>query len=243
MTKKKIDIKNRVLVFGSSGDIGIEICKFFLKKNFYVYFVCRNKKSYLETKNKISTYSRSFKTQQYEGLICDVFNEISLGNIIKKIIKTGSLEVIVNSIGVFGYDEIKKFNKSKLFEFIKINTLPTILINKLILKFHKKKKKIKIISIGSSSAYEGFEKTISYSASKHALLSSIKSINKETYNKGIFNTLVNPGSVKSRMGKKIKNQKYSSFINPTDLAEFVYNVSKVNSPGIIEDIFYKRIIK
>ena len=235
---------SKVLIFGSSGDVGIEICKYFLKKNFYVYFACSSKKSHINTKNKLFTFSKSLKSQQFNGLICDVSKENSLEKVIKKVLKKGSIDVVVNSIGVFSYDSVLKFKKEEFIDFIKLNTLPTILINKFILKYNKQnKKKINVLTIGSSSAYDGFEKTISYSASKHALLSAIKSINKETYNHKIFNTLVNPGSIKSRMGKKIKNQKYSTFINPTEIAEFVYSLSKINPPGIVEDVFYKRIIK
>lgn len=235
---------SKILIFGSSGDVGIEICKLFLKKNFYVYFTCSNKKSYTNTKKKLVTFSKSLISQKFSGLICDVSKENSLEKVIRKVLKKNSIDVVVNSIGVFSYDSILKYKKEELMEFIKLNTLPTILINKFILKYNKQnKKKINILTIGSSSAYDGFEKTISYSASKHALLSAIKSINKETYNHNIFNTLVNPSSIKSKMGKKIKNQKYSTFINASAIAEFVYSLSKINPPGIVEDVFYKRIIK
>tara|TARA_B100001769_G_C22060215_1_gene570204 strand:+ start:63 stop:791 length:729 start_codon:yes stop_codon:yes gene_type:complete len=235
---------NKVLIFGSSGDIGIEICKIYLKNNFNVCYVCRDKNSYKKIYNKLFLFSKKLQRNSFEGIISKKLNETALIKILKKADKNQPLRVIVNSIGVFGYDEIVKFNTNKFLEFIKINTMPTILLNKILMKIRYKKRYVtNILTIGSSLAYEGFEKTISYSASKHALLSSIKSINKETYKNKIFNTLINPGSVKSRMGRKIKNQLYSSFINPADVAELVYGISMIKSPGIIEDVFYKRIIK
>ena len=62
-----------------------------------------------------------------------------------------------------------------------------------------------IISIGSSSSYNGFQNTISYCSSKHGLLGAVRSINAECNKDKIFNTCVSMGSMQTNMGKvKIK---------------------------------------
>ena len=138
---------------------------------------------------------------------------------------------------------IASISLKKLTEIFKINTIPTILISKYTSVYKKKTDKIGIFSIGSSSSYDGFYKTIAYCASKHALLGAIKSLNKELIKKNIYNVNINPGSIKTKMGKKVKNQKYSEFISPVSIANFIFDLSKLKEPAFIEDVFLKRIVK
>ena len=103
--------------------------------------------------------------------------------------------------------------------------------------------KIKVLSIGSSSSYDGFNKTIAYCASKHALLGAVRSLNKELIKKNIYNLNINPGSIKTKMGKKVKNQKFSEFISPASIANFIFDLSNLQQPAFIEDVYLKRIVK
>ena len=62
-----------------------------------------------------------------------------------------------------------------------VNIFATVLINKYI-EFNKPNSKwVKIITCGSSSAIIGAKDTISYCASKHALIGAIKSLNQTVY--------------------------------------------------------------
>ena len=103
-----------------------------------------------------------------------------------------------------------------------------------------KNKKILIISIGSSSSYNGFENTISYCSSKHGLLGAVRSINAECNKNKIFNTCVSMGSMKTNMGKKVKNQNFKHFINPEKIAKYIYEISLSDAEAYVEDIFFKR---
>lgn len=47
----------------------------------------------------------------------------------------------------------------------------------------------------------------------HALLGSVKSINLELNQKNIWNVLVNSGTIKNKMGIKIKNINKETLIN------------------------------
>ncbi len=97
-----------------------------------------------------------------------------------------------------------------------------------------------IISLGSSSSYEGFKNTTIYCATKHALLGAIKSINNEKIKENIVNINLNPGSIKTKMGKKVKNQNYADFINPKELAEFILSISKIGDSFFFDDLKIKR---
>ena len=45
------------------------------------------------------------------------------------------------------------------------------------------------------------------------------------------------------MGKKVRNQKFSEFISPNTIADFIFDISKLKNPAFIEDIFLRRLVK
>jgi len=178
-----------------------------------------------------------------KGLYCDASKEKDINKVIKFFFRQNSKKrIIINCIGSFDYDGINSINSEKLSKTFIINTIPTILISKYISLYKLRNEKIKIYSIGSSSSYDGFDKTIAYCSSKHALLGAIRSLNKELIKKKIFNINVNPGSIKTKMGRKVRNQKFSKFISPENIANFIYDISKLEEPAFIEDVFLKRLI-
>ena len=227
---------NKIFIFGGSGGIGFEICKKFINEGFDVFF---SSTSAIKIKKVISKIKAVKKEAKIFGIKCDIIKESDIKKTSLFIIKN-NIHVIVNSIGYFGYDDTIKVNQSDLINYFKINTIPSIIINKFISKFKKENSKKTIISIGSSSSYDGFANTISYCASKHALIGAIRSINKENVKKKIINICINPGSVKTKMGKKIRKQKYNTFIDPYQISEFIFNLTKVGNSFFVEDVWLKR---
>ena len=84
----------------------------------------------------------------------------------------------------------------------------------------KKKKKGVIFNIGSSSAYDCSKETSIYCSTKHALLGMSKAFNTELQSHGVRSIFIAPGSMKTSMGRKVKNQDNSR------LKYFVWNTSK-----------------
>lgn len=235
------NIRKSVLVFAGTGGLGLEICKKFLSEDFDVYFTS-------QSRSKVSNTLKLIKTDDlgnnFEGFICSASKEENIKNIIKKFFqKKNSERIIVNCIGSFQYDGVKQLTLNKLSETFIVNTIPTILISKYTSIYKSKNEKIKVLSIGSSSSYDGFNKTIAYCASKHALLGAVRSLNKELIKKNIYNLNINPGSIKTKMGKKVKNQKFSEFISPASIANFIFDLSNLQQPAFIEDVYLKRIVK
>ena len=97
--------------------------------------------------------------------------------------------------------------------------------------------------MGSTSAYEGFKNTVYYCAAKHALVGAVKSMNKETVKKNMINYLVSMGSMKTKMGKKLKNQSYKNFLDPKKVADLIINLAFLKINGYTEEVLIKRIIK
>ena len=235
------NVKNSVLIFAGSGGLGLEICKKFLFEGFNVYFTSQNKTKINQT---INFLKKNNSDNIIKDIVCNNTNENNIKTCVKNFFKQGNKQsIIVNCIGSFGYDGVSLLNYNKLSDVFKINTFPTIIINKYCSIYKKKNYKITIFSIGSSSSYDGFDKTIAYCASKHALLGAIRSLNKELIRKNIFNININPGSIKTKMGKKVRKQNYSKFILPNSVADFIFNLSQLKEPAFIEDVFLKRVIK
>jgi short-subunit dehydrogenase len=230
--------KKGVLIYGGTGGIGLEVCKKFASENFEIFLTFRSSSKLKLTKFLIK---KLHPNVNITGIKCDVTNEKDIINC-AKITKRKNINYIINCVGFFEYDGYKKTTVKNLIKNFTINTLPTILINKHIDYYKTKTSKLFIITVGSSSCYDGFFQTISYCSSKHALLGAIRSINKELINKNILNICVNPGSVKTKMGKKIKNQNYQSFIDAKEIAFFIFGLIKLNSIAYVEDIWIKRQI-
>ena len=116
-----------------------------------------------------------------------------------------------------------------------------MLIIKEFLSNMKAKKWGRIVNIGSSSSYAGFAKTVVYCTAKHALLGFSRSINEEFKSYGIRSYIFSPGSIKTKMGKLVKKQKYKDFIEPNELSSLILSIIKQNNNMITEEIKINRI--
>ena len=121
--------------------------------------------------------------------------------------------------------------------------ISSIIITSKLIKFKNKKNILKIFHIGSSSSYDGFPNTTYYCAAKHALVGAIKSMNKETIKNNTINYLVSMGSMKTAMGKKVRNQNYKKFLQTNKVSEFIINLAFLNINGYTEEVLIKRFIK
>ena len=63
---------------------------------------------------------------------------------------------------------------------------------------------------------------------------------KKFYNKGFRSIFAAPGSIQTKMGKKVKNQKYSTFIEPENLADFLISLILQNENMIINEVSINR---
>ncbi len=229
--------KKTIVIFGGSGGIGFEATKYFFKKG-YNLVVTYNKNPKLiknfiskkkEQQNKIFTFK------------CSFFNQNSIKKTIKFAFKQNhEVSCVINCVGIFEYDNFKSFNYKKISDIFKINTFSLISINQAILKNKKLKQIIKVISIGSSSAIDGFKDTFTYCGSKHALLGIIKSLNETITKKNIFNYCLNLGSIKNKMGKKVRGGEFRKFIQSESVVKSLQFLIDIELPAFPEEIFLKR---
>lgn len=172
-------------------------------------------------------------------IISDLSTEKGLNKIIttfNKQKKIKFIDVLVNSAANFDVKKIEKVTYRNLKDDFHINVFTPFILSKFFgLKMRRKKQGI-IFNIGSSSSYESAKETSVYSSTKHALLGMSRAFHKEWRSSGVRSILIAPGSMKTRMGKKVKNQKYSTFIEPKNLADFLISLILQNENMIINEV-------
>ena len=227
---------NTAIGFGGEGDVGTDIVKDLLKKN-YKLIVSYKTQALSNLKKKFKYYNQNNIFFKY----CDFANEKSIKGIIKfSKKKIGEPDLVINAVGIFYYENLLKFSYNKIIEIFKINCFSILAINKELISIKKNKKLTKIISLGSSSALDGFADTFSYCGSKHALLGIIKSLNKTKKNKNILNYCLNVGSIKNSMGKKVISKDFNKFIDQKSVVQSISYICSTNLPAFPEEIFLKR---
>lgn len=193
-------MKNKcVLILGGSSDIGIELTKKYLSKNWQV--ICHyNKKNINEFDKLKKDYPNKLKT-----LKADFTSESSIKKVIKFVSKE-NIESMVNLVGYLDNISFKNTNLKSLLKSLQINSIAPLLIQKSILKKMINKKFGRILHASSIGVkYGGGEHTFNYSYSKHAL----EYIPRYVKNLTQFNILSNTlriGAVNTKLHKKIKNK-------------------------------------
>ena len=106
----------------------------------------------------------------------------------------------------------------------------------------KKKQWGRIVNLGSSSSYSGFKNGSIYCTSKHAILGFSRSLHSELKEDNIRVFCISPGSVKTKMAKKSKDQNFETFLNPKQVAEFIVHAISYDNEMIADEIRLNRMI-
>jgi len=155
--------------------------------------------------------------------------------------KLGSVDILVNCAGVF---TVKPLSKSSIEDFedcFNVNVKAPFLFSKEFIKDMSKNKWGRIVNIGSSSAYSGFKNTSVYCSSKHALLGLSRALYDEYREDNVRTFCFSPGSIKTEMGKKVKNQDFSTFIDPREIAKYIAFTIGFDGEMVSEEIRLNRV--
>ena len=231
-------LKNKnCLITGATGGIGKEIVEILAKNSCNLFLTGRNKKYLLKMKEELEQKFR-IKVDFQNG---DLTNTKDLVKIIEKAKSFGNIDILINSAGIFVEKSIEKTTLEDFEKCHAINVRAPFFLSKEFLKNMKKEKWGRIVNIASSSAYQGFSNGSAYCSSKHGLLGLSRSIFNELKGKNVRVFCVSPGSSKTKMGKRCKNQNFETFINPREIAEYIVNIISFDKEMIIEESRLNRI--
>jgi short-subunit dehydrogenase len=226
-------------ITGATGGLGKSLAFELAISGCNLFLSSTNKKKLDELKFNLSKLNSNIKINFH---VCDLRKLNDIQKTIKKFRNTfKNCDILINCAGTL---PVKLLSKSLTNDFdscFDINVRAPFLFSKEFSTDMKKKKWGRIVNIGSSSSYEGFTETSIYSASKHAILGFSRSIQKELKVYGIRTYCFSPGSIKTKMGKQIKEQDYSTFINPKEIAEIILTSIQFDKEMITPEIRLDRI--
>ena len=177
----------------------------------------------------------------YKYICVDFSNRDSLHGFVNEIHGL-QIDILINNAGI---NQIGSISELKVVDFErvqKVNVTAPFMLCQAVLPRMRERKWGRIVNIGSSSAYNGFGGTSLYCASKHALLGFSRSIHDELKQYNVRTFCISPSSTQSKMGLATKNQDYSTFIEPSDIAKYVVFVISFDGNLVSEEVALKRII-
>ena len=230
-------VKKNCLIIGASGGIGNAITKKLAEQNCNFFLIGKNKNKLLKLKKEIKKDDIIVEIESV-----DLTNEKQINKSIKKIRKTfGKIDILINTSGVFLIKSIDKTTIEEFEESFKINVRAPFIFSKEFSKDMKKSKWGRIVNIGSSSAYNGFKNSTAYCSSKHALLGFSRALFSELKDNNVRVYSISPGSTQTKMGKLSKDQKFETFLEPKEVAEYVEFVIRFEKQLVSEEIRLNRI--
>ena len=234
---KIIDLKNKnVFISGATGDMGIEISKKLASLGCNLMLNSTNQQKLKILSNSIKTDKNIIKT-----LVADFNNIKDIEKVVSETLGFFNVDIVINSAGIFPNLSISETTNSILLQTININVIAPFIFTREFSKKMIENNWGRIINIGSSSAYSGFKNTSAYCASKHALLGLSRSAHDELKEHNIRTYCISPSSTQGRMGKKSIDQDYSTFLSPTEIAEYIAFIISFDSNVMVEELILKRL--
>ena len=226
-------------ISGATGGLGKSIATELVLNQCNLFLTSTKKTKLKKLKKELSAVNSDIIIN-YD--VCDLRKLNDVKKIIKKFRSTmGNCDILINCAGILPIKSLSKTLVSDYDSCFNVNVKAPFLLSKEFSNDMKKKRWGRIVNIGSSSSYDGFSETSIYSASKHAILGFSRSIQKELKSYGIRTCCISPGSIKTKMGKQIKGQNYSTFINPKEIAEAILNLIQFDKEMMIPEIRLDRI--
>ena len=230
------------LITGATGGLGKEIAKEFAENGCNLFLTGRNDKKLNSLKNELQ--NDQIKIDFKAADLSDVDDIQKLIDKTKNIFS--NVDILVNCAGIF---PVKLLSDSTMDDFEKcfsVNVRAAFVLCKEFSQGMVSKKWGRIVNIASSGAYNGRKKTMIYRASKHALLGLSRSLHSELKEYNVRTFCVSPGPIKTSMGHDIiKNEnpdeKFDSFMNPNEIAEFITYLISFNNEMVSEEIRLSRI--
>ena len=227
-----------VFLTGATGGIGRELAFQFARSGCNLFLTGRERERLSDLADSILSEDNQVTVSYQAG---DLENSQDVFLLVDGVSRSlGDIDILVNCAGSF---IVKSLFEASLDDFDKsfnVNVRAPFVFSREFAKSMSKAGWGRIINIGSSSSYSGFSNTSLYCSSKHALLGMSRAFYDELKDHNIKTFCFSPGSVKTEMGKKVKNQDFSTFIDPVELAEYIVFTISFDSDMISEELRINR---
>ena len=225
-------------ISGATGGIGKSIARALAEKGCNLFLTGTNDE-------RLQELVKSFSN---DGInVFGVSGDLSIKSDVYKAIdeakkQFGNIDILINSAGVFPNLNLFDSDDDAFDKTFNINYRSAFIFAREFAKDMVSNEWGRIVNVGSSSAYAGFEETSMYCSSKHALLGFSRAIHQELKEFNVRTYCISPSSTQSAMGLATKGQDYSTFLEPDDVAKYVVFSISFESNIMSEEIFLKRMI-
>ena len=227
------------LITGATGGLGKQISYFLAKKNCNLFLTATDEKNLKKLAKKLLSSNKDISVIYKSADLSKKNDLLSIMKHAKKNFK--KIDVLINCAGIF---PVKKLSSATVDEFdycMNVNVRAPFYLIKEFSRDMIRNNWGRIVNIGSSSSYSGFKETSVYCTSKHAILGLSRSVYEELKNHNIRTFAISPGSIKTKMGRKVKNQNYETFIQPEEVAKFLVDIISYDNEMIPNEIQLKRV--
>ena len=225
------------LVTGMSRGIGKAICEKLVREGYFVYGTYNTGKQEAEkikeTLKSVEIFQVDFKNREQALAILDKLKDFQF-------------DAIINNAGMFEGENFKKFDFQIWYDTIEVNLNAPLLIS---IKLQNNINEYgSIVNVASSDGFQGSFASMSYSASKAALINLTKSLANNFGSKNIRVNAVAPGWINTGMATESSHEATKLTPlgrngKPEEVAELVYyliskNASFITGATIIIDGAY-----
>ena len=234
-------LKNKnCLITGATGGVGKEVSIQLADQSCNLFLTGRNKQKLESLKKLLIKNNPDINIEYKEG---DLTRLSDIKNIVTNAKHHFSnIDILINCAGIF---MIKSIGKSTVEDFdksINLNIRAPFILSREFSKDMISKKWGRIVLIGSSSSYSGFENGSVYCASKHSILGLSRALNIELKKKNVRVMCISPSSTKTNMGKISVDQDFNTFLNPKEVAEYIIFILSFDNEMSIDESRLNRMI-
>lgn len=233
-----------VIITGASSGIGLALCLCYIKNNYFVFGSVRTSKD-AESLSKILG-------KNGQALIFDVSKRHEIEKAYKTIYKkTTRVELLINNAGIALPGPLEITTEKDFSAHYLINILGVLNCVQIFLPLLKNCKSLKkpsqIINISTGGGKRGTPFLGAYCMSKHGLEGLSKVLRQEMLIYGIQVVVIAPGSIKTSMWSKGKENAAQYVYQKSEYSEYLKKFQKwleyLNSIGLSPDLFAEKVFK
>jgi NAD(P)-dependent dehydrogenase (short-subunit alcohol dehydrogenase family) len=231
----------RVLLTGATGGVGRELATRFAMAGARLMLLGRQERVLMALKRELDARERRKDKVLVRAL--DLASTRDLDDLTKFVDEFwGGIDVLVNCAGVFPVTPLESSNVEEFDRTFDINVRAPFLLCQAFVPGMAQRAWGRVINVASSSAYGGFRNTSVYCASKHALLGLSRALFDEYRGRNVRTICVSPGSIKTEMGRRVANQDFDTFLEPSEVAQFIVDLASMDGSMISEEVRLNRMV-
>lgn len=231
-------IGKNCVITGASRGIGKKLSETLASKGCNLFLISTNQENLNEIKKHLEN--------TYDIKILTFATDLSIFENLTKVVSEikqnfGNVDILINSAGIF---DIKPLSDSTVEFFEKsfaLNVRAPFYLSKFLATDMIKQKWGRIVNLGSSSSYSGFENSSVYCTTKHAVLGLSRALHAELKKSNIRCYCISPSSTRTDMGKISSDQNFETFLDPSEVAEAIVFAISFDENLVMDEIRLNRM--